>query len=37
MILNEKINAFAAEMEAVCRKNDAISPELYSRLGVKKG
>ncbi len=37
MILNEKLNRFVAEKEAVCRANDAITPELYSRLGVKKG
>lgn len=37
MILNEQLNAFVAEKETICRANDAITPELYSRLGVKKG
>lgn len=33
----QNLNAFTAEKEAVCRKNDAIAPELYDHYGVQKG
>ncbi|MBO5110570.1 MAG: citrate/2-methylcitrate synthase [Clostridia bacterium] len=32
-----KLNAYVSEKEAICRKNDAIDPSLYSEHGVKKG
>ena len=32
-----KLNEYIAEKEDVCRRNDAIAPELYNAYGVKKG
>lgn len=33
----DKLTEYIMEKEAVCRKNDAISPELYNEFGVKRG
>lgn len=32
-----KLNEYAVQKEAMCRKNDTISPRLYEEYGVKKG
>lgn len=31
------INNYASEKAVLCRKNDAVSPELYEKYGVKRG
>lgn len=36
-MLTEQMNAYFDAQEAVCRKNDYISPELYNEYGVNKG
>lgn len=36
-MISEHIQAYTTQMEPVCRKNDAIVPQLYTEYGVNKG